>query len=431
MSRQPDLREQLTDAIETLERIGMDAMAPATVLDISAKTIKVATGSDHLIIAKDRAASFKIGDNILIHNQQKAYIRHNEFKGRGERLYVIQDVLNERAVIDVNGEKRTVMLAVEEVQIGDKVLLDPSLSVILEVLPRNKKEFTAVETGVHWDDIGGCRRAKEALIEAIEHPIHFAEMFTHYGASPSGGIVLYGPPGCGKTMLAKAAATAMGAIDGFLHCKGPEVLDPYVGVAEATIRGLFSRAREFHQKTGRRAVIFIDEAEAILGSRGQRYAMMEKTIVPTFLSEMDGMDESPATVILATNRPEDLDSAVVRDGRMDRRVEVHRPDQADSVEIAIAHLKKAPTQSEDKQDMAEKIVDEAFMATFTNRGEVKVLHRYMSGALLAGIVGKAKTFAMQRDIREGTITGITQENLSEGLALTLNEMGAIALDEAA
>lgn len=373
MSRGPDIREQLLEATETLERIAQDAMLPATVIGISANTLRVASNETQMIIAKDKKASFSIGDQILIHHQQKAYIRHNEFKPKGTKIFVVQDLHEGDCVIEINGEKRLVPAIPEDVRIGDKVTLDATLSVVMNILPRAKKAFTAAETGVHWDDIGGNHAAKEALIEAIEHPIKFAELYAHYGASPAGGILLSGPAGCGKTMLAKAAATSIGSIDGFLHCKGPEVLDPYVGVAEATVRGLFARAREYQQRTSRRAVIFIDEAEAILGHRGARYAMMEKTIVPTFLSEMDGMDESPATVILATNRPGDLDSAVVRDGRMDRRIEIERPNQPDSVEIVMSHLKKAPTATEDREDLALSLVDEAFMSTFVNGGQERPL----------------------------------------------------------
>lgn len=422
-----ELREQVSSLTEELERIATEAALPATVLSLEGDNLKLATPSGHVVVQAPRDTKLAGGDNILVHRQTLAYIRDNPFPGE-ETIATVVDVQDEEfAVIDVQGQQRLVPITVDDkVRPGDEVRLDEYLSFIRRVVPK-RQAYAVSESTVCWADIGGNDEAKNALIEAIELPYKHPELFKQYGASPAKGILLYGPPGCGKTMLGKAVANSMGAADGFILCKGPEVLNEYVGVSERTVRGLFERARMFHRETGKKAVIFIDEAEAILTNRGERNNYMGQTIVPTFLAEMDGVEESCATVILATNRSQTLDGAVVREGRVDRKVKVARPNATESHAILSTYLRKTPlTVALDA--LAEKTVLALWERRFSHPTGDQEMHRFVSGAMIAGIVEKAKAHAMRRDLASGKFTGVGHDDMEYALAQTALEMGSTTLD---
>lgn len=427
-----DLRQALREAMEELERIGESPLLPGMVLDVLPSTLSVATGvGSNLVIQRPQKGGFKKGDHVLLNKETFAYIRHSEFSKTSTAGMVtsIIDFINEQPVVEVNGDRQMITSAIADLEIGDRVRVVNAM--VVEKLP-NVKSSNDNETlvkQVSWDDIGGNAEAKEALQEAIENPVKFKELYEHYGAKAPAGILFAGPPGCGKTMLGQAAATAIGSADGFIYCKGPDVLNAYVGESEANIRRLFTQARGYMNRTGKRAIIFIDEADAILGSRGNRNAsVVTQTVVPQFLAEMDGLEESPATVIISTNRPFDLDPAIVREGRFDRKINVARPNQAEAADILERHLKKAPT-TEDIGQMSVAIMSAAFTQTFSYRGRLENFSSHVSGAVIAGIVAKAKVIAMRRDIKNSTKTGIVLEDLTSALAQTLIEMGNAALEE--
>jgi proteasome-associated ATPase len=422
-----ELRQQAEALAEELERIATEPLDMGTVVEVEGNDVRVAVTGGHVIVKQpaEKKNKVKPGQSILVHKQSMQFIRPNPF-GNEETVAVVTDIIDGKALIEMKGEPHLIPL-VDDLKEGDKVLLDNFGSYIVRVLPKKSEGFSVGETGVSWDDIGGNHEAKQAMIEAIENPHLYADLYAFYGAKGAKGILLYGPPGCGKTMLGKAAATALGAADGFIYCKGPEVLDPYAGVAEATVRSLFSRARRFKAETGKRGVIFIDEAEALLGNRGARYAHMEKTIVPTFLAEMDGVEDSGAVVILSTNRNMALDPAVVRDGRIDRKVEISRPGFEDSKEILLTHLKNAPIKTP-LEEMSAYIAQKTFEATFQQKNVELQVSNYVSGSLLAGIVEKAKMHAMRRDIAAGTQTGLCFPDVDYGLSQTFQEMGATNLE---
>jgi proteasome-associated ATPase len=420
-----ELEEALQEQQETLERLAEEPLNTATVVRIEKKDVLVATSKGPIVIVQPAGVKLKEGDSILVHSQSQQFLRPNPFPNEGF-VTAVSDITDKEATIELNG--RSVLVpSIEGLKAGDKVVMDEYGSFIVRILPRKKNDYAVPDTSVTWDDIGGCEAAKQAMIEAIEHPHKYRNLYEHYGAKGAKGILLYGPPGCGKTMLGKAAASSIGSSDGFIYCKGPEVLDPFVGVAEATIRGLFNRARAYRSEAGKRAVIFIDEAEALLGQRGAHYAHMEKTIVPTFLAEMDGVEESGAVVILATNRSMALDPAVVRDGRVDRKIGISRPNLEESKQITMAHLRKVPL-SGDLGELSCYIAEQAWVAKFQHQGKKLPLSAYMSGALLAGIVEKAKANAIRRDIQNNTQTGVCPVDVDVGLQITVTEMGATSLE---
>ncbi|KKS37236.1 MAG: hypothetical protein A3G49_05310 [Candidatus Sungbacteria bacterium RIFCSPLOWO2_12_FULL_41_11] len=319
-----------------------------------------------------------------------------------------------------------------QLEAGDRVKVDSSASVILERLSRDEDRYRfSEETNISWDDIGGLEEAKEQLIEAIELPYKEPELFAFYNKKPIKGIILYGPPGCGKTMLGKAAFTSLarthdnkGIATGFLSIKGPEILDRYVGAAEATIRQIFWQAKMHEKKYGYPAIIFIDEADAILYERGSgRSSDIERTIVPAFLAEMDGLSKSGAIVILATNRPDVLDRAVIRNGRMDRKIKVTRPTRASAATIFELNFKKIPfAENTSKREMAEFAVKELFSEKYalyeitldgSRAGEIIkfTLSNMVNGAMIAGIADQSSSVAFHRDRKEKTKQGIVKDDV--------------------
>jgi proteasome ATPase len=332
-------------------------------------------------------------------------------------------------------------------QEGDRVILDGAAQICVRIVDRAhavKVDARAIETGVTWDDIGGQDEAKKALREAIEGVVLDADRYKRYRKRMPKGALLVGPPGCGKSLFAKAAATAIAelhgkasAATGFQHVKGPEILQKFVGESEQAVRDLFETAREHKKRHGYPSIICLDEADALLAARGRaRMEGMEKTIVPAFLTEMDGIEDSGAFVLLLTNRPDILDSAVVREKRCDLKIHVGRPDKKQAAEILRLHLKDVPI-SIDLDDEDDRLAvgagvasDELFsprhgiyvVRTRSARADKRLnLSHFVSGAMCEGLVEKAKEQAIRRERETGKESGITSDDLAKAADLLCNE----------
>lgn len=361
-----EAREVIKEQKEVLERLAQAPLQHASIVRIGKKRCTVTKGGD-LTECLNPEFEIALGDSVLLDPNGGQILEKTASLALGEPVTILRIVDKERAEVSINGSNKLIFMGVHTVKEGDEVLLNSSGHVIVSAVKFAKPRFAVTQTtGVTWDSIGGQEEAKEAFREAIELPFKSPEIFKAYNKQPMKGVLLSGPPGCGKTMLGKAAATAIqkmtGAKEsGFLYIKGPEILDPYVGVAEAAVRKIFLRAREHKANTGSPAVVFIDEADAILGKRGGHHSFMEKTIVPAFLTEMDGMEESGALIILATNRPDTLDPAVIRDGRIDRKIAVTRPTLDDSADIFRLYLKDVPlAKSENAKELGDRAANSLF-----------------------------------------------------------------------
>lgn len=375
---------------------------------------------------------FELGCQVKVNIQSKQIYGLADMEEAGIIAYVVNATDGEAFVeIEIDGEKKQVYSGPkpeEALEEGDRVVVDNAKQVIIRHIPRDKdKRYTIdCECQVTWDDVGGLEEAKEAIKEAVELPFQFPEIFAHYQKSPPKGVLLYGPPGCGKTLIGKATTNSLATIygakaisSGFIYVKGPEILNMYVGNTERNIREMFAKGRKHYEKHGFPAVLFIDESEAVLSERGtSRSSDVDKTIVPMFLSEMDGLVENRVLVMLATNRPKMLDPAVVREGRVDRHIKIARPTRETAPAIFEIHLRNIPTVGIAAKEIAARATADIFherrkmyqikngdFTGFFTMGDC------VSGAMIAGIVQQATSAALKRDITDKTRTGITANDI--------------------
>jgi len=301
-----------------------------------------------------------------------------------------------------------------------------------------------------------------------------SKTFEQFKFTQPKGFLLYGPPGCGKTLIGQAAAASLsklvsdsGQVEGvgtadkppvtggaFLHVKGPEILNMWLGESERMVRDLFAQARA-RRKDGALPFIFIDEAESILGTRrAARSFNISSTLVPMFCSEMDGIESlRDVVIILASNRPDLIDPAVLRPGRIDRKIKVSRPSRASSAEIVKVYLtedlpldealvaERGGDKSKAFASLVEDVIDAVFKRTDENRllsirlrsGQNKVLYRseLVSGAILSSIVQRAKEKAIDRTIQSGKPAGLVAQDLLDAVAEEFREGEMLPPDDAA
>src|SRR5205814_7993277 len=247
--------------------------------------------------------------------------------------------------------QRSASLMKASLKTGDEVRVDPNFRVALELPthPQSREHYLDEVPELPWSKVGGQDTALQAIKDAIELPLIHPELFQKFQHATPKGFLLYGPPGCGKTLIGKATAynltKQLGEKSGtemseyFMHVKGPDILNMWVGESERMVREIFATAREKRHE-GFMPFLFIDEAESILGTRrASRYSNILSTLVPMFCSEMDGIDSlNDVVIILASNRADLIDPAILRPGRIDRKIKVSRPNKEGAREIYRIYL---------------------------------------------------------------------------------------------
>jgi proteasome-associated ATPase len=341
--------------------------------------------------------------------------------------------------------QRSQDLMKETLKVGDEIRVDPNYRIAVEVLSHTKTEEYYLETvpELPWEKVGGQEDALSAIKDAIELPLLHADLFAKFQHQTPKGFLLYGPPGCGKTLIGKATAynltkqltekTGEDMQQFFMHIKGPEILNMWVGESERMVREIFATARE-KRKEGFLPFIFIDEAESILGTRrAGRYSSILSTLVPMFCTEMDGIESlNEVVIILASNRADLIDPAILRPGRIDRKIKVNRPDREAAREIYRIYLSEdLPYDPDLVQRMGgvsdavahliDKVVETQFSHKDENRfldvilrsGKRDTLYRgdLVSGAIIASVVERAKELAIKRAISTMLEEGISESDL--------------------
>jgi len=306
-----------------------------------------------------------------------------------------------------SGSDHMMLISTEKEKIEKQAEVVFSNTFIARVLPKplvftkETPDFKRID----WSDVGGLKSQVDEIRKHIEGPLQHAKLFKEFGIEPSKGALLYGPPGCGKTLISKVIASKIidqkrGNSDSFVYIKGPEILNQFVGNSEEKIRSIFDQCRKNTIKTGSRSVIFIDEAEAILSRRGTGISSdMNMTIVPQFLAEMDGFDEHSPFVLLSTNLPNSLDPAIIREGRIDIKIEVKRPTVEDAVEIFEIHTKNVKC-----HDDVKEICNKGSEYLYTKGINV-------SGSMIKTIVNSATQESLYRHIGGDKRKGLTIDSL--------------------
>lgn len=347
--------------------------------------------------------------------------------------------------------QRSEALVDAAIQVGDEIRVDGSGRFAIEHLakPENREYFVEDVPELPWSKIGGQEDAIRLIKETIESPLLHPEIYDKFEKKPIKGILLYGPPGCGKTLIGKATAYNLARAyseqvghevkEYFMSISGPKILNMWLGETERMVREIFQIARE-KAKQGRLVFIFMDEAESLLRTRSSgRYLNISNTVVPQFCAELDGLVALENVVLMLTsNRPDFIDPAVLRPERIDRKVKVSRPDRDAARQILGLYLTdRLPLDpllmsqfNCDAQRAREHLLDEAidvlwrttktneFLKLFYRNGNSEVLFRkdLVSGALLKSIVDRAKDAAIRRSIADQTADqGIALDDLLKAI----------------
>jgi proteasome-associated ATPase len=471
ISRHEEIFVEARQTIEKLEEVIKKVTSPAnrigTFLGSVGKDTAhiVVGGSDYYCNVDPRIpiSKLKKGTRVLV-NEAFVIVGDLGFEPAGPVTKVTEVIGTDR--LRVGNEhgtqsvvlQRSAQLAKTAVKQGDEVRVDSNYRMALEMMsaPGSHEHYLDNVPELPWSKVGGQESAIEAIKDAIELPLLHPHLFAKFQHATPKGFLLYGPPGCGKTLIGKATAynltrqLRVKATDAdrdvreyFMHVKGPEILNMWVGESERMVREIFATARE-KRREGFMPFLFIDEAESILGTRrASRYSNILSTLVPMFCSEMDGIDSlNDVVIILASNRADLIDPAILRPGRIDRKIKVDRPDKAGAQEIYRIYLtnelpydgalaKEADHIGDAIDKLIERFVDWQFAKRDENKvlevtlrsGRKEILYRsdLISGAIIASVVERAKGMAIKRAIAAragladspGTIRGegITEQDL--------------------
>ncbi len=459
-----EAREHIAALREEVEKLTMPPSAYGTFLGANDDgTVDIFTAGRKMRVSAHPEVdleSIERGQEVALNESLNVVLaRGTEITGE---VVVIKELLADAGRVLVVGradEERVCELAGalvgEKLRSGDHLLMDTRSGLVVERLPRPEVEELVLEEvpDVTYSDVGGLDDQIEAIQDAVELPYLYADLFHEHQLQPPKGILLYGPPGCGKTLIAKAVANSLAkrvaektgdssTRSYFLNIKGPELLNKYVGETERQIRLIFQRAREKSEE-GVPVIVFFDEMDSLFRTRGTGISSdIESTIVPQLLAEIDGVEALKNVIVIgASNREDLIDPAILRPGRLDVKIKIERPDEEAAAQIFRQYLTTqlpladAETATGGGPDgaitlMIDAAVDRMYAGDDENRflevtyqnGDKEVLYfkDFSSGAMIENIVRRAKKLSIKRQISGGD-KGISTSDLLESITQEFRE----------
>ncbi len=397
--------------------------------------------------------SLKRGQEVIL-NEGLNIIEARDYDPQGKIVHLKQVLEDGRAIVNLHLDEEQVVelsdrLQKEPLSVGDHLLFEPRSGYIIEKLPKGEMEELVIEEvpDINYEHIGGLQKELEQVKDAVELPFLHPDLFAEHQLSPPKGLLLYGPPGCGKTLIAKGVANSiakkLGHLKGkevrsyFLHVKGPELLNKYVGESERQIREVFAKAKE-KASHGHPVIVFFDEMDALFRTRGTGISSdMESTIVPQFLSEIDGVESLRDVIVIgASNRQDLIDPAVLRPGRLDIKIKIPRPDKEGAKDILGKYVgidlplaeSELNEHNNDRASYVQHLIETTIEAMYAKTEENQFLEvtyadgeketvyfkDFSSGALIESIVSRAKKLSIKRAIAGG-IKGLTSDDFLKAI----------------
>jgi proteasome-associated ATPase len=455
-----EAREHIASLREEVDKLTQPPSAYGTFLAVNEDgTADVFSGGRKMRVALHpgiEAGELRRGQEVVLNESLNVVMaRGSDLSGEVVTLKEVLEDKRRAIVVARADEERVVELADsllgERLRSGDSLLMDTRSGLLLEKLPRPEVEDLILEEvpDISYDDVGGLDSQIEQITDAVELPFLFRELFAEHRLPAPKGILLYGPPGCGKTLIAKAVANSLAkkvaerSGDGraksyFLNIKGPELLNKYVGETERQIRLVFQRAREKSEE-GVPVIVFFDEMDSLFRTRGSGISSdVESTIVPQLLAEIDGVEALKNVIVIgASNREDLIDPAILRPGRLDVKIKIERPDEAAAAQIFSRYLTADLPLDDDEvrllgggdrdktvRLMIERTVEEMYRAddankflevTYQNGDKETMFYKdFASGAMIENIVRRAKKLAIKRQIA-GEGRGIRTQDLIDSI----------------